>query len=159
MDNQLITPIGLTDAVPDSVEKYVEKDTVDFMSAVDPYMRIEKERLCVEAGFIPNRFFTKEISTGLSPVGDMVLIKIAQIQNLETASGLIVPMNIAKNARLLKGEVVAVGPGAAHIRPGMIVEFDQHATFNYGDAGCDTPDELVAIRAENVIFCLSLPKN
>ena len=155
--NKIETPEGLLEPVAESLDKFVEKETVDFMAVIDPYVRIEAQRLCSEAGFVPNRFFSPEISTGLKPVGNMVILKIAKTQDICTAGGLIVPMNIAKNYRMVRGEIIAVGPAAYHLRPGMIVEFDQHATFNYGDAGCDTPDEIVATRSDNIILCHSAP--
>lgn len=128
---------------------------IDFIGdLVNPYMVAERERLCVEAGFVPNRFFKRGDEGTLTPVADIVLIRIARRQNMEMSSGLIVPLNVSKNYRLLKGTVVAVGPAVEHIWPGMLVEFDQQATFNYGDEGCDTPDELTAIRQENIIFCI-----
>lgn len=119
---------------------------------VNPYVKVERERLAVEAGFIPNRFFKRGDEGTLTPVGDMVIIKIAKTQDLMTAGGLVVPTSIAKNYRMVKGTILSVGPGVRHISPGMIVEFDQHATFNYEDEGCDTPDEIVATRQENIIF-------
>lgn len=119
---------------------------------VNPYVKIERDRIAVETGFVPNRFFKRGEEGTLTPVADMVIIKIGKTQDLMTTSGLIVPICVSKNYRLLKGVVQSVGPAVRHISPGMIVEFDQHATYNHGDQGCDTPDEIVATKQENIIF-------
>ena len=119
---------------------------------VNPYMQAEKDKMACEGGYTPNRFFSKDES-GLQAVGDMVLIRISKQQDITLACGLIVPLNLSKNHRLITGEIISIGPAiGAGLEKGMIVEFDQHATFNYGDAGCDTADEIVAIRSDNIIL-------
>ncbi len=98
---------------------------------------------------------TPKNTTGITPVGDRVLVRRAEPE-MTTASGIIIPDSTREKSE--EGIIVAVGAGKKNLEGKLIpvsLEVGQRVRFSYGDEIKVGGVEYVLVHEENVSAVIS----